>query len=879
MNTPIAAAKTIRYHRSILSNGAPPHGFDRTLETPSPLKSKLKMKLIEQLKRQLLLIGMSLLTALAAPAAPTPSEALNTLVEGNARFVSGQPKHPAQSVEHRATVAKGQTPFASVLSCADSRVTAEILFDQGLGDVFVVRVAGNVADTDEIGSLEYSVGHLNTPLLVVLGHSSCGAVKAVIEGAQVHGSIPKLVDNIIPAVAKVKESNLTGAARIAEAVKGNVWQSIDDLFKRSGEIRDRVSSGKLLVVGAVYDLESGKVDWLGAHPQQAVLLTSGNDSEMKNHLATTSHSSSPETHAAAPTVGSVNSSSSHAATAIAATNHTPWIIGGVLVFALTAWGIYAFSQNGMKSWTIGRRLTAGFGLVLGILTLVGFIAYEGLLVTGNGFTEYRSDARHSNLGSEVRETYLNMRIAAKDLVIFKTEEAVQRYVTQREKLLSLLKHAAAEVKDEPERLQLVQAMESQSDEHYAWHQKLQTAIAAGRMDEATKINATMGTVGNVIAKAAEDFQTGFLAEQNHAGPLIQNKIRDTRAFCLGACIGALLLGILSAYVITRSIVRPLHEMADQIGSGAAQVATASAQLSATSQSLAEGASEQAASLEETSASLEEISSMTRRNAENATNAKALANQTRQAADVGATNMAEMSQAMTGIKASSDNVAKIIKTIDEIAFQTNLLALNAAVEAARAGEAGAGFAVVADEVRNLAQRSAVAAKETATKIADAIQQSEQGVQINAKVAASLQEIVTKARQVDELVAEIATASDEQSSGINQISTATHQMESVTQTNAASAEESASASEELTSQAAVLEEIVGQLQTITIGHRAQAAATPALHTAKHNSPPAPASRAKSSAPVAAVNRDEAHAAFGQSLRGAGKPSKTEAAFKDF
>jgi methyl-accepting chemotaxis protein len=231
--------------------------------------------------------------------------------------------------------------------------------------------------------------------------------------------------------------------------------------------------------------------------------------------------------------------------------------------------------------------------------------------------------------------------------------------------------------------------------------------------------------------------------------------------------------------------------------------------------LAEGASEQAASLEETSASLEEISSMTKRNADNAQTTKGLANLARSAADSGASDMQKMSVAMQDIKSSSDDISKIIKTIDEIAFQTNILALNAAVEAARAGEAGMGFAVVSDEVRNLAQRSAQAAKETAAKIETAIAKTTQGVQMSEKVAQSLAEIVTNVRKVDELVAEIATASKEQNDGITQVNTAVTQMDKVTQSNAASAEESASAAQELNAQTHVLRGIVGDLLKLVGG----------------------------------------------------------------
>jgi methyl-accepting chemotaxis protein len=250
-------------------------------------------------------------------------------------------------------------------------------------------------------------------------------------------------------------------------------------------------------------------------------------------------------------------------------------------------------------------------------------------------------------------------------------------------------------------------------------------------------------------------------------------------------------------------------VAAKLFEGANQVSTASAQVAAASQALAEGASEQAASLEETSASLEEMASMTKRNAESAQTAKSLVGQTRQAADTGVADVEKMSVAMDEVKTSSEQITKIIKTIDEIAFQTNILALNAAVEAARAGEAGAGFAVVADEVRNLAQRSAQAARETADKIEDALKKTQNGVQISSRVAQSLKDITIKVREVDQIVAEIASASTEQNQGISQVNTAVTQMDKVTQSNAATAEETASASEELSSQAAALKEELTRL----------------------------------------------------------------------
>ena len=281
---------------------------------------------------------------------------------------------------------------------------------------------------------------------------------------------------------------------------------------------------------------------------------------------------------------------------------------------------------------------------------------------------------------------------------------------------------------------------------------------------------------------------------------------------VAACL--ILCTTLATFTI-RSTTRPIKAAAAVLSAGAEQTASAAAQVSSTSQSLAEGASEQAASLEETSSSLEELASMTKRNAENAQKATELTKQTRIAADKGAGDMQAMTAAMDAIKVSSDETAKIIKTIDEIAFQTNILALNAAVEAARAGEAGMGFAVVADEVRSLAQRSAQAAKETSAKIEGSLSRTMQGVEISAKVAEALNEIVGKVRQVDELVAEVAGASREQTQGISQINTAVGPMDKVTQNNAANAEESAAAAEELNAQAETMKQSVGELLSLVGG----------------------------------------------------------------
>jgi methyl-accepting chemotaxis protein len=479
----------------------------------------------------------------------------------------------------------------------------------------------------------------------------------------------------------------------------------------------------------------------------------------------------------------------------------------------------------MKNWTIGKRITLGFLLVILVSSAVGGLSVlkvRNLRKQINEIVDVWSpsyvmmaDLSRSINGAQIAllenmttedaaETkrlndavLTNLATVEKTLVRYKEEGMITVEVGEQplyDKTWSTFKAFQASI---TQTLALATANKNEEAAALYWKEVLPNAVASREA---------------LLAQA--ELNRTQLVESGKDG---QNLARLTIIFVISGTLASMALGIVFAWGIIRSTNKALQQIAITLNDAATQVAAAAGQVSSSSQSLAEGSSEQAASLEETSASLEEIGSMTKRNADSAENARAISIQTTQATETGTRQMDEMVASMGAIKASSDNIAKIIKTIDEIAFQTNILALNAAVEAARAGEAGAGFAVVADEVRALAQRAAQAARETTEKIDDSITKSGQGLEISGRVAADLKQITDKTREVNALVVEIAAASKEQNQGLGQVSTAISQMDKVTQSNAGTAEESAAAAEELNAQSVSMKESVSDLLRLVGGAR--------------------------------------------------------------
>jgi len=966
---------------------------------------------------------LAVVGSVQAGSKPSPDETIALLQAGNARFVAGTSEHPhtdAARIAQAGRENQGDHAYATVITCSDSRVPVERVFDAGVMDLFIIRVAGNVCDTDEVGSIEYGLAHVNTPVLVVLGHTQCGAVTAVTHA--VHGkghalerNIPPLVDNIQPAVERAiaQHHDKHGDTVIPYAIEENVWQGIEDLFMASPSTRQLVESGKAKVVGAVYDVGTGRVKWLPEYKTAQILAQVGNNPQralnamadaghgpQDSHASAGSHGSAPAVHAA-PSHGTETTAhasasshgsghgngSTHAAVAVHAEKVTLiepsrlqsldnarhreinvnyagvaetseglsmlWKIAGIGVVVLIVLGL-AWQAGVFQRMGIAGKLYAGFGAVVLIAVVSGVGGYYFLsevnaeahleaaaleldMMAGevasnvNEFLLYgiqdkargeESVKRVNALLAEYQEDFaainaLELSDAEKAVLndvdkpikafapVFveitdkfheieeykekldelgeKASKSIEEALHRHQGELAQMEAEGADMADIAIQTEMVKLLsECEIAELKLSHAEVQflldkrTERIAHMEHELGLLYGTLEAVKQLVPQAAtnknEEAQDLAMVAQVHEemkeferelACVIEDELvvevdvlkttellhtveaatelmaanakhhmeaAKTQANTASICLIALtvLLGGGLSFSIVRGITKPVNRIIADLTEGSEQVASASSQVSTASQSLAEGATEQAAGLEETSSSLEEMSSMTKQNADNAQQANTLASEARQAADGGTEAMGRMSLAIADIQKSSDETAKIIKVIDEIAFQTNLLALNAAVEAARAGEAGKGFAVVAEEVRNLAMRSAEAAKNTSSLIEESVKNSNNGVDIAGEVSKVLDEIVGSVGKTTDLVSEIAAASQEQAQGIDQVNTAVSQMDKVTQQNAANAEESASASEELSAQAESMDQAVQDLVGL-VGGRTDARAGQACHSA--------------------------------------------------
>jgi len=469
--------------------------------------------------------------------------------------------------------------------------------------------------------------------------------------------------------------------------------------------------------------------------------------------------------------------------------------------------------------TIGTKLFLGFGSALGVTLALSFVAVNGIGKLAAATDELvKVTAKKRYLVTDTSTAIQGVLAAERGILVrayMRDRATMEQYNQDFQDMSARIARNLDQIQNmgsgaEDRRLtgELRDALETTRQGHSEfWSQVSAHRIEAASLTYKNKTNPAIKQMVKTSEAAALQ-QSGLLQKAAQEAQEVASRAR----WMTLAMIGLSVLVVALAVFVVRQINTILRLTVTELKGGGEQVAAAAEEIASSSQGLSQGASEQAASLEEISASMDQMSAMTKRNAENSNQAMSMMQETSSHVERSNHALQDMVSSMTAIKESSEKVARINKTIDEIAFQTNILALNAAVEAARAGSAGMGFAVVADEVRNLAQRSAVAAKDTALLIEEAIANSTSGAAKLDHVAEAIAAITVGAAKVKNLVDEVNEASKQQSLGIDQVATAITQVSSVTQNAAASAEQSAAASQQLSAQSQTMRRLVEDLQVL-------------------------------------------------------------------
>ena len=469
-----------------------------------------------------------------------------------------------------------------------------------------------------------------------------------------------------------------------------------------------------------------------------------------------------------------------------ATSLLPWgreilfVGAGLLLVAAAAWLLKGPLRRRMSHWSVDRFIAVGFASVLFVLLGLAIVSIQSTRHNEQRFLGFTGSVERTEIATEIELNFLIMEIALRDYEIKGSRGEIRKYAVLRKDTLGLLEDARQKF-PEPDRAEMLAGISTWLDRQSENFEALTKINRAADPVRAEQLIKAIHTAGNRIQDNLNELQSTQISAQAKEIGVVTAQFRQTRHLVLWIGSGALALGAMLALFISHSINRALRGVAEAVSRNVAEAGEAAHQVSSFSDSLEHDAHCQADAINRTSRSLADVAEMTRRNAQSAQQAMQFSSSTRSVAEGGLRRMQEMQSAMQDIKASADEIGKLIKAINEISFQTNLLALNASVEAARAGEAGAGFAVVADEVRSLATRSAQSAREISTKVGDAISKSSQGVSLAGDVATVFDQIVTQAKGVDTVVTSITEASEKQTQGIDQVGVFVTEMDHLTQAN--------------------------------------------------------------------------------------------------